>query len=313
VGAPVISVGNIQIGGTGKTPMVEYLAESILQNQRIPVIISRGYRRKTKEPVLIIPGEAKNYDADMIGDEPLLLLQNLRDAVLSVDSDRCRAAMEAINRWKDAILILDDGFQHRKIKRDLNIVMIDVSRWSALPLLFPMTNFRDVKSSLRLANCVILTHTKNLQEKTQDLKKWLVARHNLPVYTLNYEARLIINLNTKEKIQIKSLLPKKIACFCGIANPGQFYTMLQELKFQIGWQKSFQDHYKYKKSDLTHIVSEANKVDAQIIITTQKDAVKLEHFVPDQLSQLYYLKIDCKIEPFDHFSSQLQQVFLSWV
>ena len=305
---PVISVGNVQIGGTGKTPMVEFLAETILELHRIPVIISRGYRRKTNDPVIIKPGESDNYTADMIGDEPLMLSRNVKDAFLLIDSNRCRAAKDKIARDEGSVIILDDGFQHRKIKRDLNIVMIDISRWSDLPFLFPLTTFRDVKSSLRFADCAILTHSDKFEEKKERLKNWLMTHYNFPVYFLNYKPQSIINLVTGEQIQVESIISKKVACFCGIANPLQFYEMLQDIQLQIDWQKSYRDHHEYQESDLKFIVNQAKKINAHIIVTTQKDAVKLEHFSKDELSNIYYLKIDCEIDPFDEFSQQLRKV-----
>jgi tetraacyldisaccharide 4'-kinase len=310
VSGPVISVGNIQIGGTGKTPMVEFLAETILAQHRVPVIISRGYRRTTSDPVVIKPGESGDYTAEMIGDEPLMLSRNVKGAFIFIDNDRCRAAKEALSGNESSVIILDDGFQHRKINRDLNIVMIDVSRWSGLPFLFPLTTFRDVKSSLRFADCAILVHSSKLEEKKERLKNWVMTHYNIPVYFLRYKPQSIIHLLTGEQIRIESIISQKVACFCGIANPMQFYEMLQDIQLQIGWQKSYRDHHDYQESDLIFITNQAKKIDAQIIITTQKDAVKLEHYNKDELSNIYYLKIDCEIDPFDQFSQQLQKVFV---
>jgi tetraacyldisaccharide 4'-kinase len=290
--------------------MVEFLAEQILEQHQVPVIISRGYRRKTSDPVIIKPGDSGNYTAEMIGDEPLLLSRNVKDAFVFIDSNRCRAAKKALTRDESSVIILDDGFQHRKINRDLNIVMVDVSRWSDLPFLFPLTTFRDVKSSLRFADCVILAHSSKLEEKQERLKKWLITRFHFPVYYLNYKPQTIINLVTGDQIRIESIISEKVACFCGIANPIQFFEMLQNIQLQIGWQKSYRDHHQYQESDLKFITEQAKKINARLIITTQKDAVKLEHYSKDELSNVYYLKIDCEIDPFDEFRQQLQKVLV---
>jgi tetraacyldisaccharide 4'-kinase len=308
VEVPVISVGNIQIGGTGKTPLVEFLAENLVHWGKIPAIITRGYGRKDSTPLLIPAGNDRSFSAEKMGDEPKLLSRNVKDAVVMIDGNRCRGAETVLSRTDASVLLLDDGFQHRRISRNMNIALIDVPRWSFWSLLFPLTYFRDVKSSLKNASCVMLTRTRNKPEKTRKVKKWLKGRFKFPVYMMNYEPTSLINIQTGEKQNVEILVSSRIACFCGIAYPGQFYTMISRLGSEICWQKSYRDHYQYRKEDVGFILKESGKSGAEMIITTQKDAVKLEDHLPDTGIPVYYVTISCDIDNADQFLNDVKGV-----
>jgi tetraacyldisaccharide 4'-kinase len=308
VEAPVISVGNIQIGGTGKTPLVEFLAENLVQWGNKPAILTRGYGRKDSTPLLMSPQDGRSYSAEKMGDEPLLLSRNVKNSVLMIDSDRCRGAETVLSRTDASVLLLDDGFQHRRISRNMNIALIDVQRWSSWPLLFPLTSFRDVQSSLKNASCVMLTHSRAEPEKTRKVKKWLKDHFNFPVYDMNYIPTSLINVRSGEKQNADVLVNAKVACFCGIAHPGQFYTMVSQMGSEICWQKSYRDHHRYREEDLQYIQEESVKSGAEMIITTQKDAVKLEEHLPDNAIPVYYVTIGCEIDNRDQFLNDVKRV-----
>lgn len=293
--APVISVGNIQIGGTGKTPLTEWLAGWLQKNGRRPAILTRGYRRSDSSLTLVDERNRNRVTPEQIGDEPFLLKENLPGVVLGVSADRCRAAALIQSRLPEAVFVLDDGFQHRRLQRDLDIVLIDVSRWSAMPLLFPLSDFRDVKSSLQRAGVFILTHWREAEEKSARLRRTLERKYRVPVLKADLLPQKLVSFSGDRSLELPALRGRPVAAFCGLANPRQFYQMLLAQGADIVWQKSFADHHPYSREDLRELGQHAREKGAVLIITTQKDAVKAARWVPETDKQFLYLKIGLRI------------------
>ena len=308
VPATVISVGNLQIGGTGKTPMVEFLATYLSERKKQIVILSRGYRRSSRDTVLVDSENSINVNPDLIGDEPFQLLQNLPGVKLAIDAERCKSAKIALEKWPGSVLLLDDGFQHRKISRDLNIVMLDPSRWSGGPLLFPLSDFRDVKSSLSRADLLVISQQANDPEFNQSFQKELDKRVNIPVFSSAIIPREICPLNTEERLSLTDLEGLKVATFCGIANPQRFTNMIRQLGGEICFQKFFRDHFRYRLSDLLEIEKNARESEANLLLTTQKDAVKLVSYLEQLNFPLYYLRIEMEIQPQQEFFKLVNSV-----
>lgn len=293
----VISVGNIQLGGTGKTPFVDFLASKLLKAGYQPMVLTRGYLRRNTEPVLI-KGDEKghHYQPSDIGDEPFLLSQNLPDVPIGIDPNRCRMARQLLKRYPDGILILDDGFQHRRIPRQLDIVLIDVSRWSEYPFLFPITYFRDNKRSLQRADIIILTRTEYSINKTSRVYQYVSSKYNATVFKCDFIPVSLINLENGREIGLVNIKGKSVAIFAGIGNFEQFLYTVKNLGCSICWFKKFSDHYFYRESDVEEIVEIARNRNAEILITTQKDAVKLRNYFQDFNSNIYFLKIHIRLD-----------------
>lgn len=309
VSAPVISVGNIQIGGTGKTPFVEYLSHKVVEMGKQPAILTRGYRRRGRSALLIEQKNRQQLTAESVGDEPLLLSRNLPNAIVGVDSDRCGMAERVLEKYPDSLLIMDDGFQHRRMKRNLDIVLIDISRWSRLPLLFPLTYFRDVKSSLKRTHLVILTRTEGFSVRSELLMKKLSARFEIPLQKGKIEAQFLQRINEDETLPPEWIGGKKVAAFCGIANPEQFFWMLKDLQANILWQRSFPDHHYYTADIISEIKQMALQHRADLIVTTQKDAVKIEDKLPEHADKFYYLKLGVKLDHDQQLNRMIQNVW----
>jgi len=311
VPATVISVGNLQMGGTGKTPMVEFLANYLLTRKEQVVILSRGYRRSSKETVLVDSSSPIDVNPYLIGDEPFQLLQNLPEVKLAIDADRCKSAERALERWPGSVLLLDDGFQHRRIFRDLNIVMLDPSRWSRGSFLFPLSDFRDVKSSLKRAHLLVINQDDNDLEFNRSFEKELKKRLNIPVFSSSIVPQEICPLNTKRRLSLTQLKGLKMAIFCGIAHSERFIKTLRKLGGEICFQKLFRDHHRYRLSHLQEIEKNARENDADIILTTQKDAVKVGSYLKQVNYKVYYLKIEIKIQPQEEIFKLINRILLT--
>ncbi len=305
VNAPVISVGNIQIGGTGKTPLVEFIAGKLI-DKGIPVaVLTRGYRRKSGQDV--IAEKAEGLTAQMVGDEPFLLKQNVPGLILGVGKNRCRSARSILSRHPQTVFLLDDGFQHRQMPRNLDIVLIDVSRWSSLPLLFPLTEFRDNPSSLKRADLIVLTRSDMLPGQSRRLRERLEKIYRLPVLEAEVVPKSVVFLNSPKAYPPETIRGKRIAAFCGIAHPEQFFRTIEELGGLICWRKRFPDHHRYGADEVERIALRAKEAGAEWILTTQKDAVKIEEWENDSEIPAGYLKIGMQVSDLKVFDSLIEQ------
>lgn len=293
---PVISVGNIQIGGTGKTPMVEYLS-GLLSDAGIQIVIlSRGYRRKSKKPILVDHHNRGLLTPALIGDEPFQLLQNLPGIIIGIDADRCRMAKIVENKYPEAVILLDDGFQHRKIKRDLDIVLIDPDRWSGFPLLFPATFFRDVKSSLKRADLFVINQRRSRNARYSDIPETIGKRYGKAEVRAGLIPVELVSARDQRGIHIKKLRGKNIAAFAGIGNPSRFFDMLKSEGARLVYMKRFPDHHFYTQTELEKIGNISLERNAEFIVTTQKDTVKILEFPAGKSPEIFYLKAGFKFE-----------------
>ncbi len=304
--APVISVGNIQLGGTGKTPLVQLLANWLHSEGYQPVILTRGYKRHSQHTVIIDENNRDSVTVYEVGDEPLLLARNLPGMTIAVDAQRQRAAQEVLKKKSDVIFILDDGFQHRQLKRELDLVLLDSSRWSKLPLLFPLTSFRDLPSSLRRAQAIILINASNDPQKSQKIKGEIFSKWRIPVFFGEHHPLAVKNIVGKTSLNLADLKNKKIVAFCGIARPMSFFNLLKNLDTQPQWRKVFPDHYAYRQKDVEWIWEKAAAIGADCIITTQKDAVKIVRLRIPSAPQWHFLQIGFEIAEKTEFLTVLR-------
>ncbi len=304
-GMPVLSVGNIQLGGTGKTPFVQFLASRLKAMGHRPAILTRGYRREGSGTVLLEAAERNEADVRKVGDEPYLLHRNLPGVVLGIDGDRCRAARRIAEKYDDLLLLMDDGLQHRRMERDLDIVLIDVSRWSSLPLLFPVSDFRDVKSTLKRAGIFVLTRTAGREDAAQRLSRKLQEKYRKPVFRAQIMPVRLRSLDGRVVLNAEAIRGKKVAAFCGLAHPPQFFAMLRKLGAIILWKKAYRDHYDYQAPDVENIFGQAAFRQADYVVTTQKDAVKIPVSLLRGQQQIYCLEIGVSLEKETEFFKRL--------
>ncbi len=278
--APVISVGNITVGGTGKTPLVEWIARRIAEDDRRRVcILTRGYgRANIRERIVVSDGEQLLADARIGGDEPRLLAEKLLGAAAVVsDRDRTAAARWAMKNLGSDAFILDDGFQHLRIERDLDIVTIDASEpWGGRSLL-PQGRLREPASALQRADCIVITRAEqatNIGEISKEASRLSGGRPVILSYVHTSNLRPLSSVHIDQNFERDpSCYP--IAVFCALGNPQAFVRHVRNDKFNVALEKVFPDHHRYTQQDADELASAASEHNARVLLTTAKDAVKL--------------------------------------
>lgn len=282
---PVICVGNLSVGGTGKTPMIEYLIR-LLQNDYKIATLSRGYKRNTKG--FVIANATSN--ALSIGDEPFQFYKKFENIIVSVDADRQNGIEQLRNlQPQPEIILLDDAFQHRKVKAGFNILLTAYDNLFTDDWLLPTGNLREPKSGAKRANVIMVTKCpKNLSETE---KQSMVQRiQPLPYQSLFFshiEYSKVI-YNQKDEKPLEDLKSTHITLVTGIANAKPLVDYLSDEGINFEHQ-NFKDHHEFSDNDIQNLKSKA------FILTTEKDYMRLQsHFVNEE--QLYYLPIETKIE-----------------
>jgi tetraacyldisaccharide 4'-kinase len=297
---PVVSIGNITVGGTGKTPMVIMLAETLKKEGFRPAVLSRGYGGKKRDRVNIV-SDGKNIlmGIQEAGDEPLLMAQSLGDVPVITGKKRYRTGRYAIDNLKADILLLDDAFQHRSLKRDIDIVLLDGERPFGNGYMLPRGMLRESKSALKRADIVVLTGNDGDEKESEGEVRILRKYTGAPVFFASRKPNSVIDGKTGEKRPLEYLKGKRICAFSGIAKPENFRETLTSLGGTIAAFIPFPDHHVYTEGDIEEIARRAAESSAEIVITTEKDGVKLID-LPRFLHDMYLLKIDMKFIPSDH-------------
>jgi len=296
VPCPVVSVGNISVGGTGKTPVTLRVVE-ILKGLGIrPVILSRGYRRSGTGVGVVSDGVEVLMDAETAGDEPLLLARRAPGVPVVVSADRVGGALYAIDRFSAGCIVLDDGFQHVRLARDLDIVLIDADAGFGNGCLLPRGPLREPPSALRRAGLVMVRDGK---EKLGRNETEAVERTGLPVLGFGYRAASLTELPGGKRRDVESLKESSVLAFAGTARPASFFSTLEGLGARLVARVEYPDHHAYCRRDMEEVVEAATGAGAAMVVTTEKDAVKLGPLLGPELSRgpaFYSLGIDAVIE-----------------
>lgn len=271
---PVISVGNIQLGGTGKTPLVLALLEWLQQHGYVVGVLTRGYRRRKQEDVVIMANEAHQSPIAVLGDEPSLIWQALKSGAIGVGRHRARVARQLLKRTAVDVIVLDDGLQHRALHRDVDICLIDVSRWQYPGLLFPVSYLRDVLPVLRGVTAIVLTKWEFQEERLAGVTATLRRYTSAPIFKGRYQATGLRHLITGQLLPLSQLQDQPVLAVSGIANPYHFEQSLTASGIKVEATRRFKDHHQYVAKDIQQVVQFAKKEGLTHIVTTEKDAVK---------------------------------------
>lgn len=277
LGAPTISVGNITAGGTGKTPFVAMIAASLLEEGEKVCILTRGYgRRDTSRRVVVANGESILADAATAGDEPRELAEKLDGrAVIIADADRVAAAEFALRSFGSTIFLLDDGFQHRRARRDLDILLIDATDPFGGGSTFPFGRLREPFANIRRADLIAITRTELAVAAKVARIRDEISRHNrnAPVIETVTTLSRFRELDGSAPANPDAASARAFA-FCGIGNSESFFDLLETNGVNIAGRRAFPDHHKYGRDDFAAITKSAADARAEILLTTAKDAVK---------------------------------------
>ncbi len=267
----MISIGNISLGGTGKTPAVISLTNHF-QKQNISVaVLSRGYGRKTKNTVLVSDGKKTLSDWLLVGDEALLLANNLKSVPIVVDENRVRGGQFIVNKFNPDIIILDDGFQHRKIQRDVDIVLLNCLDSSKDYRLIPLGKLREPLAQLKRAD-IILWSKSNLEHAH---KISIQPFTNAPVYESSLHTNSHVWSRKKNKIPVHYLMGKSCVLVTGVGNPESVIKIAKNIGIDVRLHLQYKDHHDYSPEDLSQIQNSTKDSTSDFVLTTEKDRVKL--------------------------------------
>ena len=309
LGCLVISIGNLTVGGTGKTPIVEKFARALQGGGRRVAILSRGYKsvpRPTKRGVLarlrntnadppriVSDGQSLLLDSLTAGDEPYMLAQNLKNVVVLVDKDRVKSGLFAIERMNVDTLLLDDGLQYLHLKHRLDIVLIDRQAPFGNEFLLPRGTLREPPRNLRRASYVFIT--KSTGESNDQLIK-RIRRYNRTAEIIEcaHQALHLQNVTTGEIVSLDKLSGAFIGSICGIAAPDSFEGGLKDLGARIEIAKRYIDHHRYTEAELRSFINRCIRRDLEMIVTTEKDAVRFPLLGKTEVP-IFFLRVEIEI------------------
>ncbi len=294
-----VCIGNLTLGGSGKTPTVTLAARLLSKEGIRPVVISRGYLRKTSGDSLIIVsnGGEVTSDAATAGDEPVMMARSLPGVPVIACADRYRAGMAAVEKFHPDIILMDDGFQHWALERDCDIVCVNAARSLGNMKLFPRGPLREPLDALKRARGVILTRSNDSGCLPAQETLIRAIAPNLPILRLRYILGDPVPLFEKETEEPDSepLHMKKALLFCGIADPESFFKLVGAVMPHIAGTLAFPDHVMYTPERIREIQKEFSYRGAHYLLTTEKDAVKLLGAHLARLP-LYYLGLRTEFE-----------------
>ncbi len=276
--APVASIGAITVGGSGKTPFTKYLTQLLLQRGDAPAILTRGYRRRSPQRNLVLSPGSK-VTAAFTGDEAQIFLRSAQ-APLGIGANRYETAKILLTKYPDtSILLLDDGFQHARIQREVDVVLIDGLDPFGGGDTVPLGRLREPLSALKRADVFVVTRAEN-PERFDAIRRDL-ARYNdtAPVFRTRLVVRQWRDYLTGETLSVP--VGTRVAAFCGLGNPQNFWNTLEGLGLKVVYQWTFGDHHTYTPVEVQRLAHQARTHDAEFLVTTEKDRINL----PDHMTQ----------------------------
>lgn len=309
LGCLVISIGNLTVGGTGKTPIVEKFARALQAGGRRVAILSRGYKSVAKPtkrswldrlrgkepdpPRVVSDGKSLLLDSLTAGDEPYMLASNLDDVVVLVDKDRVKSGLFAIREMKADTLLLDDGLQYLHLKHRLDIVLIDRQAPFGNEFLLPRGTLREPPRNLRRASYIFIT------KATGEPNDELIARirkynRTAEIIECAHQPLYLQDVYTGEQLPLDRLMNIYIGSFCGIAAPESFEEGLRKLGAKIELAKHFTDHHRYSEAELQSFINRCVRRDVDMIVTTEKDAVRFPRLTKPEVP-IYFLRVEILI------------------
>ena len=310
LGVQVIAIGNLTVGGTGKTPVVEKFARELKDQGRNVAILSRGYRSKppplskrivnrllfrseSTPPRVVSDGKNLKLDSESAGDEPYMLASNLKDVVVLVDPDRVKSGRYAIEKFGCDTLLLDDGFQYWKLRgRRHDVVLVDCQQPFGNEHLLPRGTLREPPQHLARATTIFITKSDG---KTAELRK-RITRLN-PTATIIeciHQPLYFEDVFTGDRCGLDFLKGKKIASLSGIAQPESFEHSLTKLGGELVYSKRFADHHRFSQQEILNAINRSKKRQAELILTTQKDAVRFPKLDRRDLP-IYFMRVEINI------------------
>jgi tetraacyldisaccharide 4'-kinase len=312
LGCMVVSIGNITTGGTGKTPVVEMFARALTAGGRRVAILSRGYKseippdmmeshdavtgKRLKYPPRVVSdteGIRDGMNSRIAGDEPFMLAQNLPGVSIIVGKDRVASGRQALKEMEVDTLLLDDGLQYLKLRHRLDIILVDTQAPFGNGYMLPRGFLREPRKSLRRASYIFLTkcNGESNEKLIAEIRKY---NRTAEIIECRHKPMHLTNIHTREILPLDFLKGKNVATLSGIARPESFERGIEELGATIRFTRRYTDHHRYEEGEINDFILKAHDRDADLIVTTEKDSVRL----PEQLNPLlpvYFLRVEIEI------------------
>lgn len=324
LGCQVISVGNLTVGGTGKTPWVEKIAKELTKSGRKVAILSRGYKSQKRPwwerfkarwlseqhalpPRLVSDGKTLFLDSRFAGDEPFMLAHNCDDVVVVVDKNRVHCGKYAIEKFGVNTLILDDGFQYLTLKNRYDIVLIDRETPFGNGFLLPRGTLREPIDHLKRAHLLVITKCDGTShaELLQQIRK---LNTHAPLIECRHRPMYLKNIFSNEQLPLETLKDWKVSALSGIARPESFEAGLKKLGAEIIYSRAYEDHHRFSEEDLQSMMSRSRNRGAKAIITTEKDAVRIPR-IEQALVPIYFLRVEIEIlSGHEHFQTFIEKM-----
>jgi tetraacyldisaccharide 4'-kinase len=291
VGAPVVSIGNVTVGGTGKTPAALWLAERLRRDGLRPAIVTRGYGGTLERRTVTVADErGPLLSVDEIGDEATLLAERFRGPIVC-GADRVAAAREAVEVHGAGVVVVDDGFQHWRLQRDFDLVLVDGRTGFGNGSLLPAGPLREPLGALRRADAIVVTKSPGVGALAPTLERHAPG---VPLFAAALTARELVRSEDGElrPAPLGDLVGRRVVAVCAVAQPHSFYESLGELETRSVEVLEFPDHHRYTHDDWQRITQAAHR--AELVVCTEKDLVKLRRF-PFARGRLVALRVDFRL------------------
>jgi len=309
LGCLVISIGNLTVGGTGKTPVVEKFARALQNGGRRVAILTRGYKSKpppdtrtfwdrlrlkkwVREPRIVSDGRNVLLDSEYAGDEPYMLAKNLKDVLVIVDKDRVKSGICAIEKFGADTLLLDDGLQYLHLKHRLDIVLVDCQAPFGNEYLLPRGTLREPPSNLRRASYIFLT--KSDGQNAGLIERIRKYNRRAEIIECAHQPLHLENLHSGEIVPLAFLQGKYVGALSGIASPASFENGLRKLGATVELNKRFADHHRYSREELDAFLKRCIRRDVHAIVTTEKDAVRFPKMKALEVP-IFFLRVEIQI------------------
>jgi tetraacyldisaccharide 4'-kinase len=273
---PVISVGNITAGGTGKTPLTIWLCNKLAEKNLKVAVLTRGYKTQATKP----------------NDEPAVIANNCPGTRVIINPDRVAGAVTAIRENGAKVLVMDDGFSHRRLRRDLDIVAIDATCPFGFGRILPAGLLREPLTSLRRAHIAVLTRCDLVPEReTARIESRALSINPKLTLARTVHLPLSVKAANMNDVPLSELANRKVLAFCGIGNPDAFLGQLQKLRISLVGSRTYNDHHQYTSDDIADIYEQARYLNAELVLTTEKDWVKAAPLVLTDEIPFAYLAV----------------------
>lgn len=292
---PIISVGNITFGGTGKTPMTIWLIQMLEENGLIPMVLTRGYKGDLEHSGGIIHGGQRfRSNPKEFGDEPLLISRKMNSGAVVIGKRRSENLKKFFHQVKPDVVILDDGFQHIQLYRSFNMVMFDASLPLSSYRTAPMGYLREGVTALRDADAILISRADQVtSEKIDQLLAFLSKYHrkDIPIAKFRYQPTQVLDCFDKKVMNLEDLKGKNVIALTAIASPESFYSLIESYGGIVVDKASFPDHYYFTLEDVNELLFKCSQLNA-IILTSEKDIVKIKRVSQDPKINYIDIQVD---------------------